>query len=233
MTTGRINQVCQMLPRTVQPHATTWHGTAPAAKKYPRLFTTHKHSAWTKQTLPSKRNLPLDTSQPHLEQPLRQCPSASRQLAHEAHAQSSSHSTHEVSVTTMKLRWHHPKEEQVPRTIRGRNPGPQLRTTAGRQGTTTKLARRHRHSSTKAPTGQPRAPPPPIYTGRVVKFAPPRTSKFDFRISIFEFRFDFRFSEALTIDFARKLLSPVAKIGRWASKIEFRIRKIEFSNLTP
>ena len=67
----------------------------------------------------------------------------------------------------------------------------------------------------------------------MVKNAPPRNSNFDFRNSIFEFEFDFQVSEALNLDFARKLLSPVAKIGRWASKIEFRIRKSKIENLTP
>ena len=65
MTTGRINQVCQMLPKTVQPHATTWHGTAPAAKSTQSCSQLTSAVLETKQALPSKRNSPLDANRRH------------------------------------------------------------------------------------------------------------------------------------------------------------------------
>ena len=62
MTTGRINQVCQMLPKSKLPHGTmALNGSA--AKM--QLFASH-NSALNKETLPSKRNLQLDANKLHI-----------------------------------------------------------------------------------------------------------------------------------------------------------------------
>ena len=62
MTTGRINQVCQMLPKSKLPHGTmALNGSA--AKM--QLFAS-RNSALENQALPSKRNLQLDASKLHI-----------------------------------------------------------------------------------------------------------------------------------------------------------------------
>ena len=64
MTTGRINQVCQLLLRYMQPHGTMVpYGSAAQMQ----LFASHsKCSPIPGTTLLGKRNLPLDTSKLHL-----------------------------------------------------------------------------------------------------------------------------------------------------------------------
>jgi len=102
MTTGRINQVCQLLLRYMQRHV-TMVPYGPAAQM--QLFASHsKCSPILGTTLLGKRNLPLDTSKLHF--------STVRLtlLKHKppAHTQKlcvikQLHSTQRVSMTTKKL----------------------------------------------------------------------------------------------------------------------------------
>jgi len=102
MTTGRINQVCQLLLRYMQSHV-TMVPYGPAAQM--QLFASHsKCSPILGTTLLGKRNLPLDTSKLHF--------STVRLtlLKHKppAHTQKlcvikQLHSTQRVSMTTKKL----------------------------------------------------------------------------------------------------------------------------------
>ena len=48
MTTGRINQVCQKLPLTPPTPNNAWSSEARTAAINTKLFTTWKHSAWTR-----------------------------------------------------------------------------------------------------------------------------------------------------------------------------------------
>merc|ERR1711959_403497 len=64
MTTGRINQVCHVLLRHVQPQAYD-HGSARPSSKSAKVHISHQRRLQD-EAPPSKRNLQLDTSEPHL-----------------------------------------------------------------------------------------------------------------------------------------------------------------------
>ena len=104
MTTGRINQVCQMLPRTVQPHESTWHGKAPAANKYPKLFTTYKCSAWNAASTTEQEELTTWRQQESTSNCQKTVRSTFCQLTHGFHTQTSRHSTQGVPMTTRPVR---------------------------------------------------------------------------------------------------------------------------------
>ena len=102
MTTGRINQVCQLLLRYMQPHGTMVpYGSAAQMQ----LFASHsKCSPILGTALLGKRNLPLDTSKLHFSTV------RLKALKHKppAHTQKlcvikQLHSTQRVSMTTKKL----------------------------------------------------------------------------------------------------------------------------------
>ena len=102
MTTGRINQVCQLLLRYMQPHGTMVpYGSAAQMQ----LFASHsKWSPILGTTLLGKRNLPLDTSKLHFSTVKKKA------LKHKppAHTQKlcvikQLHNTQRVSMTTKKL----------------------------------------------------------------------------------------------------------------------------------
>jgi len=102
MTTGRINQVCQLLLRYMQPHGTMVpYGSAAQMQ----LFASHsKCSPIPGTTLLGKRNLPLDTSKLHFSTV------RLKVLKHKPPAQTQKlcvikqlHNTQRVSMTTKKL----------------------------------------------------------------------------------------------------------------------------------
>ena len=102
MTTGRINQVCQLLLRYMQRHVTMVpYGSAAQMQ----LFASHsKWSPILGTTLLGKRNLPLDTSKLHFSTVKKKA------LKHKppAHTQKlcvikQLHNTQRVSMTTRKL----------------------------------------------------------------------------------------------------------------------------------
>ena len=106
---------------------------------------------------------------------------------------------------------------------------------AGRQRTTTKNARGQQVGKRRSPEPcGPRGATPPIYTGWVVKTAPPNFRFSIFRNSIFDFRFDFRSIFDFETIFVQSKLPPVAKIHRnrkpSRSKIENRKSKIFFDS---